>query len=37
MLSQRLEVADRIVLSNLSQKVKLLLLPSTLNPDWKFV
>jgi len=35
MLPQRLGVADRIVLTDLSQKVESLLLPSTLNPDWR--
>jgi len=35
MLPQRLEVANRIVSPNLSQKVELLLLPFTLNPDWR--
>ena len=33
-MSQKLEVANRIALPNLSQKVEPLLLPFTLNPDW---
>jgi len=35
MLSQRLGVVNRIASSDLSWKVELLLLPSTLNPDWR--
>jgi len=34
-LPQGLGVANKTVLPDLSQKVKLLLLPSTLNPDWR--
>ena len=34
-LSQRLGIADRTASLDLSQKVELLLLPSTLNLDWR--